>query len=1108
MSSTGRKFGIALLVLLLSSGVTSYAAPAIRYVTPTGDAGGLTPVYSTIQDAVMAAEPGDEIRIAEGTYNDINTSGEMRQVVFINRSLILRGGYSADFAENDPAQYLSIIDPNSEGRGVSILGGPDGINPEIMHEPVVVMEGLHIQHGDAGDAGGGAHPAGQATGANFGGGVYVAYGRLLIADCTLTSNTAREETSGTLWSMGGAILASYSDLTVVHCLMEGNDAGRNPTETMGGAIGMMGGHLTVEESRFVRNSSGHTGGAIAGTYFDSLVLRGNVFEDNVTTGVESRGGAVQCDASQTAGPGGIIVGNRFSRNQSGLGGALYCLSGAGEISGNLFEDNRATWRGGAVYMGAYSHMEAAGLFDNNVFLRNQADHHGERNGGDALVFMAWRSDNPPGPNHLRHNTFVENGDGVEGEAILLLEGWARLTNNMVVGSPVGVRAIELGTHELEFTLFEGNTTNTMGPISEIATIHGGAALAADGIHLTSGSAAVNAGWPTDVDRDFDGDMRPLAGGPDIGADESPFARPDSPWGVLFKTGLHPPKIHLTREPGATTGSFELGMAMSATAYNALTSVSLTSYTIESIFPFLPDFVEQVSEPDMMFTQVGQSLSWDSLTPLMPGELARTNAGVTAISWPAGETVETESSLHYQRSDGPSGDETVTRTVTLPYAIPILTRPGNGEILPPLPGETGIPTAGISRPDALIKIFEGDVELTSTTAFTSGGFELGITPARLAFPDGTVITARDCSYTTPSPPSNAVRIELAKNPWCPQRSVLSLMQSRGEKAGEFVDHYFRNRHGRFATEDWLIPRVRDENTTARLRLYPWCFIDNVAPTRVELRVSDDVITPTMVSAAPPIFEFNFHLQPTDRHIAIVIQCGDNVYISPGTILIDPDGYVYDESRGFDSAEPTLNALAGAQVTCMEYVSQWGGWVRWPAEMYQEQVNPQVTGDDGYYAFFTPPGLYYIAVEDVTGFQSWRSPVIEVVNEIVHVNVPLTPTPTRPEGVQITLSPASGELPALVTIPVGQAVEWVSSAADLETQTLVDTTETPVVRVESLTDPPTAEQGWDSGMLPPAKVYRRTFSTPGIFPYTDGLGRTGAIRVEPSAGVRSTIWMELK
>ena len=51
--------------------------------------------------------------------------------------------------------------------------------------------------------------------------------------------------------------------------------------------------------------------------------------------------------------------------------------------------------------------------------------------------------------------------------------------------------------------------------------------------------------------------------------------------------------------------------------------------------------------------------------------------------------------------------------------------------------------------------------------------------------------------------------------------------------------------------------------------------------------------------------------------------------------------------------------------------------WPAHLYNNQVNPQVTGADGYFAFFTPPGFYYLQVDGKPGYQPWRSPVIQVV-----------------------------------------------------------------------------------------------------------------------------------
>ena len=122
-----------------------------------------------------------------------------------------------------------------------------------------------------------------------------------------------------------------------------------------------------------------------------------------------------------------------------------------------------------------------------------------------------------------------------------------------------------------------------------------------------------------------------------------------------------------------------------------------------------------------------------------------------------------------------------------------------------------------------------------------------------------------------------------------------------------------------------------------------------------------------------------------------------YTSHGSILIDPDGFIFDVTQGLDVISSTVdgvpievgNALPGVTVTAYVSMPTWGGWVPWPAHLYNDQINPQVTGDDGYFAFFTPPGFYYLDVQGKAGYQSWRSPVVQVITEIVHVNVPLTP-----------------------------------------------------------------------------------------------------------------------
>ncbi len=103
---------------------------------------------------------------------------------------------------------------------------------------------------------------------------------------------------------------------------------------------------------------------------------------------------------------------------------------------------------------------------------------------------------------------------------------------------------------------------------------------------------------------------------------------------------------------------------------------------------------------------------------------------------------------------------------------------------------------------------------------------------------------------------------------------------------------------------------------------------------------------------------------------------------GMLKIDPDGFVYNSVKGINSK------VQGATVTCQVYDEDYQAWSDWPAAFYESQINPQLTAGDGYYAFFVPPGLYRV-LASATGYKSHTSPVIQVINEIVHYNIPLQP-----------------------------------------------------------------------------------------------------------------------
>lgn len=55
--------------------------------------------------------------------------------------------------------------------------------------------------------------------------------------------------------------------------------------------------------------------------------------------------------------------------------------------------------------------------------------------------------------------------------------------------------------------------------------------------------------------------------------------------------------------------------------------------------------------------------------------------------------------------------------------------------------------------------------------------------------------------------------------------------------------------------------------------------------------------------------------------------------------------------------------------------------------------------------------------------------------------------------------------------------------------------PALRLLSDLDPISFTDGWDGGMMAPGRVFRRQFTTPGTYTYTDGAGHSGQVVVTP-------------
>jgi len=437
------------------------------------------------------------------------------------------------------------------------------------------------------------------------------------------------------------------------------------------------------------------------------------------------------------------------------------------------------------------------------------------------------------------------------------------------------------------------------------------------------------------------------------------------------------------------------------------------------------------------------------------------------------------------------------TNTVGMAAPLISFPHTGELCP---GEFRV--KGIAMPGTEVSIVNANGGQELATATPDADWNFTSTPIDASLP--LKLQAMSCTPDGEncSPWSRPVYLFSSTGGWCPQSSRWEGTVKYGPLAGTYQRYSFKNRNGNYSTQGWQIGGVYGFNDTDLTLV--GCPCTQLDASRQMTVVADGLIyTPVSVSGN----QFRFRIGGA-HNVKIISSCGDDKDESPGVVLIDPDGFVFDAHEGGEYDTITgvfdpVRAIPGVTVTCMMSAPEQGGWIPWPAHVYS-QTNPQVTDatypdgitTTGYYAFFTPPGHYYIQVEGIPGYQAWRSPVVEVITEIVHVNVPYTPLPDEVVR-SVTLTP-DGPDPAVVTVTAGSAVEWRSELRATDTiSDLISWVANPVLHLKSDLDVLLDTGGWDAGYLEPGRTYRRRFTSAGTYAYTDALGHVGTVVVEPTS-----------
>ncbi len=273
------------------------------------------------------------------------------------------------------------------------------------------------------------------------------------------------------------------------------------------------------------DASGLGGGLYAVTA--APVISGCHLYDNIA---EEGGGAFLSSSPAT------FRHTAFSVNLALYGGGLYLNDSAATLDANLIEANTATANGGGLYM-----RDSAATLSANRIEGNAATTYG---GGLYMTYSQPSLTNDVvADNHstymgsglyvdhsspqMRHITIARNTGGNGSGLYAIFTSAATLRDVIVTGQTTGIFVSAGCSANLDGVLWFDNQANTGGPGTIVVQhpVSGDPAFAADGYHLTAGSAALDGGIDAGVIADIDGDPRPLCFAYDLGADELPPTAP-------------------------------------------------------------------------------------------------------------------------------------------------------------------------------------------------------------------------------------------------------------------------------------------------------------------------------------------------------------------------------------------------------------------------------------------------------------------------------------------------------------------------------------------------------------------------------------------------------
>ena len=398
-------------------------------------------------------------------------------------------------------------------------------------------------------------------------------------------------------------------------------------------------------------------------------------------------------------------------------------------------------------------------------------------------------------------------------------------------------------------------------------------------------------------------------------------------------------------------------------------------SVEDALPASLDFESESHSPTIDFTRTGQLLHWATAQTVSPLQTLDIQIDTRDSDYLAG-------SIYTNSATSNAGGTNIILSATTQSFTPLVTWPANGEICALL--NHSLSVKGSAQPGTTIEVYEGDTLKGQSVTDAQGLFNVSYTGSQAG--QATLnLRARACI-----------------GGMCSNFTQVSLTQSQS-----FWNHSARGGKPTWPGVRWLASMSPSNSVTrmvcsaaatgvspvSSVSQIPPCismsargpttgkmptqiWVTYNGPLSIPISFSGNMYTykigsgprvsiPGYLSAILPYL--SRRILPF-RHLSLAWPPGSGIPSAPAPVSIDPDGYVFNSTLGFDPQNPTQHVISGTRVTCMTFLPGWGGWVPWPAHLYDNQINPQVVGSNGYFAFFVPPGQYYLQAEGARWFSS--------------------------------------------------------------------------------------------------------------------------------------------